>query len=84
MLINHTSILKNKREKETEKDEERRTTKTEQKIRYFLFYHLSFAWFSPLSFIIFFFVLPVICKREQYAFFFFLFFCGCLSPSPKF
>ena len=47
------------------KEKKRKTTKTEQKISYFLFYPLSFACFSLISFIIFFFVLPAICNREQ-------------------
>jgi hypothetical protein len=70
----HTSVLKNEREKDEErrrkkkkmkKEKKRKTTKTEQKIRYFLFYPLSFACFSPISFIIFFSVLPAIYNREQ-------------------
>jgi hypothetical protein len=37
----------------------------EEILSHFLFYPLSFASFSPISFIIFFSVLPTICKREQ-------------------
>ena len=45
-------------------EKKRKTTKIEQEIRYFLFYPLSFACFSPTSFIIFF-SIPAIWKREQ-------------------
>jgi hypothetical protein len=72
ILINHTSALKNEREKDEERrrrrkkkmETKRKTTKIEQEIRYFLFYHLSFGCFSPTSFIIFF-SIPAIWKREQ-------------------
>ena len=54
-----------RKKKKMKKEKKRKTRKTEQKIRYFLFYPLSFACFSPISFIIFFSVLSAICNREQ-------------------
>ena len=54
-----------RKKKKMKKEKKRKTRKTEQKIRYFLFYPLSFACFSLISFIIFFSVLPAICNREQ-------------------
>jgi polyferredoxin len=90
ILINHTSVFKNEREKDEErrrkKEKKRKTTKIEQKIHYFLFYLLSFACFSPISFIIFFSVLPAIWKKEQDRkklrknFFFFFFFFPVVVP----
>jgi hypothetical protein len=69
ILINHTSVLKNEREKDEEERRRRRRKEKQRrqnkKIRYFLLYPLSFACFSPISFIIFFSVLPTIYKREQ-------------------
>ena len=51
-----------RRWRRTRKEKQRRQSK---KIRYFIFYPLSFACFSPISFIIFFSVLLAIYNREQ-------------------
>ena len=54
-----------KKEEDEEGEEKKNKRRQNKTIRYFLFYPLSFACFSLISFIIFFSVLPAICKREQ-------------------
>ena len=74
-MTNHIPWYLKTREKKMKKEEERRrrwrrSRKEKQrrqtkKIRYFLFYPLSFACFSLISFIIFFSVLSAICNRKH-------------------